>query len=140
VPPAPRRCAAGSGTDIGRTFFTLALAALNLLANVAADAPLALLLDDSHWLDQSSGEVLALIARRIDSDSVFLLAAGPNAGDDPLADGTLPELSLGGLDPVVAAAFDSAAPGLKTLTLRRLLADADGKSARPGTADGSRQR
>jgi predicted ATPase len=84
--------------------FTVALAALDLLADVAADAPLAVLVDDSHWLDQSSGEVLAFIARRLDSDPILLLAAGRYTGDASLADGTLPELPLDGLDPGAAAA------------------------------------
>jgi DNA-binding CsgD family transcriptional regulator len=117
----------GFGAGHRPDIFAVALAALDLLADVAADAPLALVVDDSHWLDQSSGEVLAFIARRLDSDPVFLLAAGRDAGDDPLADGTLPELSLGGLDPAAAASLlDSGAPGLPPPTRRRLLADADG--------------
>jgi DNA-binding CsgD family transcriptional regulator len=107
--------------------FKVALAALDLLADVATDAPLAVLVDDSHWLDQSSGEVLAFIARRLDSDPVFLLAAGRYTGDDPLVDGTLPELHLGGLNPAAAAALlESVAPDFQPTTRRRLLADARG--------------
>jgi DNA-binding CsgD family transcriptional regulator len=107
--------------------FAVALAALDLLADVATDTPLVVLVDDSHWLDESSAAVLTFIARRLESDPVFLLAAGRYTDGDPLADAALPELPLDGLDPAPAAALlDFAAPGLPPRMRRPLLSDARG--------------
>jgi DNA-binding CsgD family transcriptional regulator len=107
--------------------FPVSLAVLDLLGDLAARTPLVLLVDDSHWLDPSSGAVLAFIARRLDADRILLLATGRDGEADPLADGTIPELPLAGLDPASSAALmDLAAPSLNRLVRRRLLEAADG--------------
>ena len=51
------------------------MAALDLISEVATDGPVLLIVEDAHWLDRSSADVLAFIARRIESDPVVLLAA-----------------------------------------------------------------
>src|SRR5207249_4305008 len=48
--------------------FLVALAVLNLLSDLAARQPVAALVDDAHWLDASTLEVLRFTARRLDSD------------------------------------------------------------------------
>lgn len=55
--------------------FGIAMAALDLISDLASDAPVLLIVEDAHWLDRPSAEALAFIARRIESDPVLLLAA-----------------------------------------------------------------
>src|SRR5215203_2339755 len=76
--------------------FLVALAALSLLAEVAAERPLLCLVDDAQWLDGASGQVLGFVARRLLAESVAIVFAvrDPSEGREPLG---LPELGLGGL-------------------------------------------
>ncbi|MCZ0972702.1 ATP-binding protein [Streptomyces albulus] len=55
--------------------FLVALAALELLAEAAEQRPLLLLVDDLHWLDAASRDVIEFVARRLDSEPLVLLAA-----------------------------------------------------------------
>src|SRR5262245_7213361 len=48
---------------------------LSLLAECAADQPLAVLLDDAHLLDRASAEAIAFAARRMAGEEIALLAA-----------------------------------------------------------------
>ncbi len=51
---------------------------LSLLATVAASGPVVCAVDDAHWLDGPSGEVLAFAARRLTLEPVaFLVATRP---------------------------------------------------------------
>jgi DNA-binding CsgD family transcriptional regulator len=74
---------------------------LGLLRAAAADGPLLILVDDAHWLDSSSAECLAYVARRIDSEPIALLAAART--DAPL--GGVEELRVEGLDRASALAL-----------------------------------
>ncbi len=53
--PVPHRTGSWSGSPT-----------LNLLAEVAEEAPLLCLVDDAQWLDEASAQVLAFVARRVD--------------------------------------------------------------------------
>ena len=77
----------------GLNFFFLALAALNLLTEAAANTPLLLITEDVQWLDRPSCDVLAFVARRLESDPI-MVAAGRTDPDSPLGGAGLPELTL----------------------------------------------
>ena len=103
------------------------MAALDLLCEVAADAPLLIVAEDIHWLDRPSCDALAFIARRVQSDPIVLLAAAREGYRSPLIDVGLPEYRLAGLAPAAAARLlDSCAPGLILSVRDRLLDEAGG--------------
>ena len=103
--PPPQRDALGtafgltSGTRPDR--FLVGLAFLSLLSDAADQEPLLCLIDDGQWLDQSSAQVLAFVARRLKAESIALFFAEREPGElDSLAG--LPELRLKGLSDVHA--------------------------------------
>lgn len=77
--PPPQR--AVLDTALGRTSgappdrFLVGLAVLGLLSDTAEERPLVCLIDDAQWLDRSSAQVLAFVARRLQAESVVLLFA-----------------------------------------------------------------
>ncbi|MFL5839068.1 MAG: AAA family ATPase [Thermoleophilaceae bacterium] len=126
--PGPQAAALSSAFgltgDAAPDLFLIALAALELLADAAADAPLVLIVEDAHWLDADSCQVLAFIARRLELEPVALLFAVRDGPASALDEARLPELRLTGLDETESARLlDSHAPGL-TQELRRGVLDA----------------
>ncbi|MGB9307063.1 MAG: AAA family ATPase, partial [Mycobacterium sp.] len=86
--------------------FFIALAVLNLLADTAKKRPLICLIDDEQWLDGTSAQALAFVARRLGEASVGLIF-GTRVSTEELTG--LPELHLHGLAGVDAhALLDSA--------------------------------
>ena len=107
--------------------FLIALAVLDLVAEAASEAPHLLLVEDGQWLDPSSAEVLAFVARRLSSDPILLVAAVREGFGTPFEDAGLPQLRLGRLDDVAASAvLDARAPALAPAMRERVLADAAG--------------
>ena len=107
--------------------YRIAMAALDLISEVASDSPVVLVVEDAHWLDRPTADALAFIARRIESDPVLLLAAAREGYPAGLAEAGLPELGLTGLDEVTAASLlDAVAPGISLSTRRRVLGEAAG--------------
>lgn len=96
--PGPQRqalrTAFGIQTGPAPERFLVGLAVLGLLSDAANDRPLLCLVDDYQWLDRTSAQVLAFVARRLGAESVGLVLATRVVGDD-LRD--LPELAVAGL-------------------------------------------
>ncbi|MBV8638521.1 MAG: AAA family ATPase [Candidatus Eremiobacteraeota bacterium] len=77
--------------------FLIALGALDLLADVASKNPLLLVVDDLQWLDQSSADVLAFIARRLDFEPIVLLIGSRDVFRTGLS-AVVPEMRIEALD------------------------------------------
>ena len=76
--------------------FVVGLAALSLLAEAANEEPLVCLIDDAQWLDEASCHALEFVGRRLLAESVLLILAVREVGQDRLFAG-LPVLALEGL-------------------------------------------
>jgi len=74
--------------------FLVGLAVLGLLSDMAGTMPLVCLVDDQQWLDRASAQVLAFVARRLQAESVGLVFATREPGQEL---GGLPELAVDGL-------------------------------------------
>jgi DNA-binding CsgD family transcriptional regulator len=128
--PGPQRDAMRAAFGLSSAgppdLFLIALAALNMLGDAATDPAAVLIVEDAHWLDSASADVLGFVARRLDADPVVLVAAVRDGFPVPF--GTdLPELRLERLDEAASAAvLDARAAGLPAQTRRQLLEDAAG--------------
>ena len=107
--------------------FLVALAALSLLSDVAEERPLLCCVDDAHWLDSASAQVLGFVARRLLAESVAIVFAVREPSEEPDLAG-LPELPVGGLDDEEARALlASVIPGRLDERVRdRLVAETRG--------------
>jgi DNA-binding CsgD family transcriptional regulator len=99
------------GTDA--EVFLVGLAALSVLSDIAAEGPVAMLVDDAQWIDSASIQVLAFTARRLDADPVALIVSCRSGFPDPVEVTGVPEIELHGLDAHAAAGLlDARFPGL----------------------------
>jgi DNA-binding CsgD family transcriptional regulator len=99
--------------------FLVGLAALGLVAQRAAEPPLLFVVDDAHWLDRPSAEVLQFVARRVESDPAVLLFAVREGVPSSFDVADLPELPLVGLDEHASNALLDLAPARLLADLRR---------------------
>ncbi|WP_204040101.1 ATP-binding protein [Acrocarpospora phusangensis] len=107
--------------------FLLGLAALGVVTDRDAQAPLLLVVEDAHWLDRSSAEVLAFVARRLEMEPVILLFAVRDGVPSALDESGLPDLTLAGLDADASRTLiDENGAGLSEDVKRRILAEAAG--------------
>jgi DNA-binding CsgD family transcriptional regulator len=110
--PPPQRDALGTAFGVragpAPDRFLLGLAVLSLLAEAAAERPLVCVIDDAQWLDRTSAQTLAFVARRLVAESVALVFALRDPADDQSLAG-LPQLALDGLRPVDARELFAAA-------------------------------
>src|SRR3954447_1265416 len=97
--------ASGSAPDR----FLVGLGVLSLLSDAAEERPLLCIVDDAHWLDRASAQVLAFVARRPFAGPVALVFAAREAGE---AVGGLPELEVRGLQGGDARALLGSAVGV----------------------------
>jgi DNA-binding CsgD family transcriptional regulator len=78
--------------------FLICLAALNLLTGVSARQPVAVIVDDLHWLDQPSQDAVAFLGRRIHDDPVIVMAGIRIGYDTPYLPACGQVLDIGPLD------------------------------------------
>src|ERR687885_101911 len=117
----------GLSDEVAPEPFRIAMAALDLLSDVATGVGLLLAVEDAQWLDRATSEVLAFVARRIESDPIVLVAAIREGYASPLGAANLPEHEVIRLDDTAAAALlDASAPGLPVATRARVLRVAAG--------------
>jgi DNA-binding CsgD family transcriptional regulator len=76
--------------------FLVGLAVLSLFCESAREAPLICLVDDAQWLDRSSAQALAFVARRLLAEAVALIFAVRDESEEHELAG-LPELVVEGL-------------------------------------------
>src|SRR3954463_8195818 len=77
--------------------FLVGLAALGLIAETAADGPLLVAVEDAHWLDRPSLDVLTFVARRIEFEPVVMLFAERAGASAALGEAGLPAFEVGRL-------------------------------------------
>ena len=77
--------------------FLVGLATLSLFAEVAEQRPFVCVVDDAHWLDAASAQILGFVARRLLAERIALVCAARLGIGDGVLSG-LPELTVGGLD------------------------------------------
>jgi DNA-binding CsgD family transcriptional regulator len=78
--------------------FLICLAALNLLTGVSARQPVAVIVDDLHWLDQPSQDAVAFLGRRIHDDPVIVMTGIRTGYDTPYLPACGQVLDIGPLD------------------------------------------
>ena len=105
----------------------VSLAVLELLRLRAADRPVVLIVDDLHWLDRCTLDLLAFVARRVTGDEVALLASSRQRPTGSLAELGLPEVVLEGVDERSASTLvDRHGADLAPALRDRLLREAEG--------------
>jgi DNA-binding CsgD family transcriptional regulator len=93
--------------------FAVGAATLSLLAAYAEQGPVAVLLDDVHWLDGSSAQALLFAFRRLVADPIAVLLAARDDEPSVLYDADLSTIRVGGLSSDEAAALlDGVAPAV----------------------------
>ena len=110
---AALRAAFGMAEPVAPNLFMIGLAVLELIAEAATRSPVFVVADEAQWLDPSSCETLAFVARRVEAEPI-VIAFGVRDGLDNHIDGTgIPQLHLDGLDAVTSTALlDATTPGL----------------------------
>src|SRR5580693_3925222 len=89
--------------------FLVGLAVLSLLAQAAEEQPLLCVVDDAQWLDRASAQALVFVARRLLAESVALIFATRDPGEE--LEG-LPKLAVEGLPDGDARALLGSALGV----------------------------
>jgi serine/threonine-protein kinase len=113
--------AAASGNEVGqRQLFTAVSRFLRALAN---ERPVAIVLDDLHWADDATLDLLHYLARDLRTSRVFVL-------------GTYSDADISRQHPVAVAVHDMAQEGLiERIALRRLSADETAALVRAALGD-----
>jgi DNA-binding NarL/FixJ family response regulator len=127
--PSPQRAALevvlgmreGSAPDR----FLVGLAVLGIMSHASEGHPLLCVVEDAHWLDEASAQVLAFVGRRLLAESIALLFCTRSVRPELLA---LPELEVMGLaESDSRTLLDSVAPaGLEPDICDRIIAESHG--------------
>jgi DNA-binding CsgD family transcriptional regulator len=78
--------------------FLVSVACLGVLTEAAEEQPVLVAVDDAQWLDLPTHETLAFVARRLERESVLLVATVRSGHDGPLMQAGLDTTVLEGLD------------------------------------------
>ena len=77
--PGPQRealsVAFGFTEGVAPNRFLIALAALELITELAGESPVLVVVEDAHWLDTASADALAFLSRRIELELVVIVFA-----------------------------------------------------------------
>jgi hypothetical protein len=107
--------------------FLVAISILQLLVESAGRAPLLLIVDDAQWLDASTADALAFVARRLESDPIVMMAALRDGFGSPFLEAGNTELAIEALtDAHAGTLLDTRAPKLEAAVRTRLLESAAG--------------
>ncbi|WP_432574104.1 AAA family ATPase [Kineococcus sp. SYSU DK005] len=113
--------------DAATDVFTLGLAVLELLEERAASSPVLLLVEDAHWLDPETLEVIGFVCRRLRDQPIVVLAAVRAQHQGVLNTAELPQLLLRGLDEQASRQLlFQVAPTLRADERDQVLAAAEG--------------
>jgi hypothetical protein len=104
VQAAALKGALALGPPVAGDRFTIAVATLTLLG-AAEQEPLLVVVDDAHWLDSPSAEVVGFVARRLQAEGIVLLLAMRDGEASAVDVAGLAELKMQGLNPVDAEAL-----------------------------------
>lgn len=103
------------------------LAVLALLTAAESTRSHVFLVDDAHWLDRPSSEVLGFVARRLESERVVVLLAVREGMASAVDESRLPELHVDRLsDSSSKALLELTAPDLSTDLKARILDESAG--------------
>ena len=127
LPPPQRgalRVAFGQETGPPPERFLVALATLTLLSRAAEAQPLLCIVDDAHWLDPESAQVLGFVARRLCADRVGFIVGVGEPAVQPVFE-QLPAITVGGLPDAEARELLCSVVGgaLSAQAVDRILAD-----------------
>lgn len=107
--------------------FAVAVATLEILIDIAGNAGLLLVVDDAHWVDESTARVLAFVARRIASDPIVALLVVRSGVPSSLNEAGLDTLELERLDQNASRELlENQRAGLSVEATQRVLRFADG--------------
>ena len=96
-PALSSRYSETAGTSEPLTPLRVGLALLEVIASIADENPIAIVLDDMHWCDSSSREAMTVVGSRLTTEKVLLITASrPQHGVPPLSANAV-EMRLGAL-------------------------------------------
>lgn len=121
------RAALGLAPSAAGDRFLIALATLGIIAEIASTQPLLILVDDVHWMDAPTAEVLAFVSRRIEAEPVVMLFVVREGLTSSVNRADLRGLQLRPLDDRAAAELlESSAGSLRPESRDRLMREAAG--------------